>query len=131
MKTTQQEHRLGVSKNTLVTRNLKIKPSKSKRIEEALSDIDRLYGMDKVVYNEKNRNISLAYDALRLCIDDVEKILKLHDIQVSADRWNRFKKEYYRFVDQNVKPALFMSVLIERREAPGCWHRLPAAVFAV
>ena len=103
MKTTQQEHRLGVSKNTLVTRNLKIKPSKSKRIEEALSDIDRLYGMDKVVYNEKNRNISLAYDALRLCIDDVEKILKLHDIQVSADRWNRFKKEYYRFVDQNVK----------------------------
>ena len=103
MKTTQQEHRLGVSKNTLVTRNLKIKPSKSKRIEEALSDIDRLYGMDKVVYNEKNRNISLAYDALRLCIDDVEKILKLHEVKVSADRWNRFKEEYYRFVDQNVK----------------------------
>jgi len=31
----------------------------------------------------------------------------------------------------NPKPALFMSMLIERREAPGCWHRLPAAVFAV
>ena len=28
-------------------------------------------------------------------------------------------------------PALFMSMLIEHREAPGCWHRLPAAVFAV
>ncbi|MGP5018838.1 hypothetical protein ACTXK7_14510 [Vreelandella alkaliphila] len=34
-------------------------------------------------------------------------------------------------VGDNTKPALFMSMLIERREAPGCWHRLPAAVFAV
>ena len=34
-------------------------------------------------------------------------------------------------ITQEIYPGLFMSMLIEHREAPGCWHRLPAAVFAV
>lgn len=103
MKPKHQEHRLGVSENTLVTRNLKIQRHERERIDDAIADIDQLYGMDKVVYDEKHRHICLAYDALRLCIDDVKKILIRHGIEVSADRWNRFKEEYYRFVDQNVK----------------------------
>ncbi|MWJ28127.1 cation transporter [Halomonas sp. ZH2S] len=98
-----REHRLGVSKNTLVTRNLVIEPNESERIEEAVYDIDQLYGMDEVSYEGKHRHIRLAYDASRLCIDDVEKILESHGVDISSSRWNRFKEEYYRFVDQNIK----------------------------
>lgn len=51
------------------------------------------------------------------------------------ERYGPWSTAYERFRkwrdDGTFEPALFMSVLIEHREAPGCWHRLPAAVFAV
>ncbi|SFT35057.1 hypothetical protein [Halomonas saccharevitans] len=99
----KREHRLGVSEATLVTRTLKLKPHESWRMEAAIAQVDNLFGMDKAFYDDELSQLRLAYDAQRLCIDDVEKVLERHGVDISSGRWNRIKEEYYRFVDQNVK----------------------------
>lgn len=98
-----KEHRLGVSEINLVTRHLKLEPSDEEEIRAAVADIDQLYGLDNVSFDDKKRKLHLAYDASRLCLDCVEEILEKHAIEISHDWWTRFKEEHYRFIDQNVK----------------------------
>lgn len=98
-----KEHRLGVSEINLVTRHLKLEPSNEEGIRAAVADINQLYGLDNVSFDDKKRKLHLAYDASRLCLDCVEEILEKHAIEISHDWWTRFKEEHYRFIDQNVK----------------------------
>ncbi|QTP54322.1 cation transporter [Billgrantia sulfidoxydans] len=98
-----KEHRLGVSEINLVTRHLKLEPNDEVSIRAAVADIDQLYGLDGVSFDEKKWRLDLAYDASRVCLDCVEDILKKHAVEISHDWWTRFKEEHYRFVDQNVK----------------------------
>ncbi len=98
-----REHRLGVSKVNLVTRHLKLDSNDVDAVRSAVSDIDALYGLDSVSFDDKKRKLHLAYDASRLCLDCVEEILEKYAVKISHDWWNRFKEEHYRFVDQNVK----------------------------
>tara|TARA_R110001599_G_C12268060_1_gene661056 strand:+ start:2258 stop:2599 length:342 start_codon:yes stop_codon:yes gene_type:complete len=98
-----REHRLGVSHTTLVHRHLKLDTKDLSAIKASVAEIDELYGMDSVSFDEKKRKLHLAYDALRLCINCVEEILEKHAVEISHDWWNRFKEEHYQFVDQNVK----------------------------
>lgn len=99
----QREHRLGVSESTLVKRHLKIESSGPEGIQEALAEIDQLYGMDSVSFDQERSRLDLAYNAVRLSIDDIAAILERHGIDIAPGWWNHFKEEHYRFVDQNVK----------------------------
>ncbi len=99
----QQEHRLGVSEVNLVTRHLKLDPVENSLLELAISDIDQLYGVDGVSFDEESHVLNIAYDASRVNIDDVENILTQHQVIISHGWWTRFKEGYYRFVDENVK----------------------------
>ncbi|HAA44265.1 MAG: hypothetical protein XD36_3185 [Halomonas sp. 54_146] len=98
-----REHRLGVSRITLVNRHLKLDCSDFNAVHAAVVDIDELYGIDSVSFDDKKRLLHLAYDASRLCLDCVEEILEKYAVEISHDWWNRFKEEHYRFVDQNIK----------------------------
>ena len=98
-----KDHRLGVSEINLVTRHLKLEPSDEVAIRAAVADIDQLYGLDSVSFDEKKWRLDLAYDASRICLDCVEDILMKHAVEISHGWWTRFKEEHYRFVDQNVK----------------------------
>ncbi|AJY52769.1 MULTISPECIES: hypothetical protein [Halomonadaceae] len=98
-----QEHRLGVSEANLVTRKLKLEPCSQRELEIALQEIDQLYGLDSVAFDENKRMLRLAYDASRICIECVEEVLTRHSIDISHGWWNRFKEDHYRFVDQNIK----------------------------
>ncbi|WP_299313545.1 cation transporter [uncultured Halomonas sp.] len=97
------EHRLGVSETNLVRRNLKLEPSDTASLQAAIDEIDRLYGLDSVSFNDNKRMLYLAYDASRICLDCVEEILDKYAIEISHGWWTRFKENHYRFVDQNVK----------------------------
>lgn len=99
----QDEHRLGVSPVNLVNRHLKLAPNDPEKLQAAIAEIDQLYGLDSISFNEKTQRLDFAYDASRLCIDCVEDILTQHAVEVSHDWWTRFKEGHYRFVDQNVK----------------------------
>ncbi|WFM73112.1 cation transporter [Halomonas sp. CKK8] len=97
------DHRPGVSQASLVTRKLKVKPDAAGHISAAVTEIDTLSGLDSVSYDADHRKLHLAYDAKRLCIDDIEEVLARHGVDISSGRWNRIKEDYYRFIDQNVK----------------------------
>lgn len=98
-----KEHRLGVSEVNLVVRHLKLEPTEPTKIEATIAEIDQLYGIDEVSFDEKSQLLSLSYDASRLCLDWIENSLKKHEVEVSHDWWTHFKEGYYKFVDENVK----------------------------
>tara|TARA_B100000745_G_scaffold300562_1_gene255302 strand:- start:5477 stop:5848 length:372 start_codon:yes stop_codon:yes gene_type:complete len=97
------EHRLGVSDVNLVVRHLKLEPADDDRIQKAVAEIDEIYGLDAVSFDERSHVLNVAYDATRICIDCIEEVLTKYEIEISHDWWTRFKEGYYRFVDQNVK----------------------------
>lgn len=97
------DHRLGVSEAFLVTRKLKVTPDATGHISAAVTEIDALFGIDSVCYDPDHQKLHLAYDAKRLCIDDIEEVMIRHGVDIGPGRWNRIKEDYYRFVDQNVK----------------------------
>lgn len=99
----KKEHRLGVSEVNLVVRHLKLEGATSENINSAIEEIDQLYGLDGVSFDEKSQVINLAYDASRLGIEGIEEILKKYELEVGHDWWTNLKEGYYSFVDQNVK----------------------------
>jgi|TARA_Y100001949_G_scaffold173328_1_gene178718 hypothetical protein len=99
----KEEHRLGVSEVNLVVRHLKLDLNPSSDIEEAIKEIDQIYGLDSVSFDEKSSVINLAYDASRINLDGIEDVITKHGIEISHDWWTNFKEGYYTFVDQNVK----------------------------
>ncbi|MBV1928343.1 MAG: cation transporter [Gammaproteobacteria bacterium] len=99
----QEEHRLGVSEVNLVVRHLRLEPLEQTRLQEAVAEIDKIYGLDAISFDERTHVLNLAYDASRICLDGIEDQLKQYDVEVSHDWWTRFKESYYKFVDQNVK----------------------------
>lgn len=99
----KKEHRLGVSEVNLVHRHLKLADVDTSRIALAISEIDEIYGIDDVSFDERSRKLDVAYDASRTCIDCIEDVLAKHRVEISHDWWTRFKEGHYRFVDQNVK----------------------------
>lgn len=98
-----KEHRLGVSDVNLVVRHLKLEPVEQNQIQALITEINRLYGMDAISFDEKSHVLNLAYDASRLCLDGIEDLFKQHDVEVSHDWWTHFKEGHYRFVDKNIK----------------------------
>ena len=113
-----KEHRLGVSETNLVTRHIAlVTPVETTRLNAAIAEIDQLYGLDEVTFDEKSAKLDFSYDASRLCIDCVEEILTNHEIQPKHDWWTHFKEGLYRFEDQIVKDNA-------RREPWSC-HRTP------
>jgi hypothetical protein len=99
----RHEHRLGVSEVNLVTRHLRLRECDKEAIEDAIAEIDEIYGMDAVSFDAKKYVLNFAYDATRTCIDCIEEILQKHKIEVSSDWWTQFREGFYRYVDQNVK----------------------------
>jgi hypothetical protein len=100
---TNAEHRLGVSEVNLVVRHLRVEPVDQTNLEAAIAEVDQLYGLDGISFDEKRHVLNLAYDASRICLDGIEDVLKKHGVEVSHDWWTHFKEGYYKFVDQNVK----------------------------
>ena len=97
------EHRLGVCEIHLVERHLKLEPCETEAIESAVAEIDGLFGLDCVSFDATSRVITLAYDATRLGLDNIEKVLDKHGVDIGHGWWTHFKENFYGFVDQNMK----------------------------
>jgi len=101
--TMQNQYRLGVSKVNLVTRKLKLRLIEPPTLQQAVEEIDQLYGLNSVAFDDNKKMLRLAYDASRISIEDVEAILTKQGMTIDQGWWNRAKEEHYRFVDQNIK----------------------------
>jgi len=96
-------HRLSVSEVNLVVRHLKLEEVDPQNIQAAINEIDQIYGLDGVSFEEKSMVITLAYDATKTSIETIEEILANHNIEISHGWWTHFKESYYKFIDENVK----------------------------
>jgi len=115
----KQAHRLGVTEVDLVVRHLKLESFEEKLLQQALTQIDQLYGIDDVSFDKSSAVLNLAYDASRINIDQIEKLLVEHQITISHDWWTQFKEGYYRFVDKNIKD--------NANHQPTCCNKVPPA----
>jgi len=114
---TTKQLRSGVSLANRVVRNLKLNTRARQDVSGALREVDELFGMDEVSFDEKKNVLHLAYDASRISIQGIEAILSSHDIALSDDWWTRFKEKQYRFTDQNVKD--------NAAYVPSCCNKMP------
>ena len=115
-----QEHRLGVSEANLVIRHLKLEPCEANTMRAALVEIDQLFGLDGVSFDERSHMLNAAYDATRISIDCVLEVLSKYGIEVGHDWWTHLKEGYYRAVDGNVQDKA-------NREPLSCHPPPPAA----
>jgi len=100
---TDLDHRVGVRESNLVVRNLRLSGVTAKNINAFIEEIDQLFGLDEVSFNQATEIIHLAYDAVNLNLDGIEAVIKKHGVEIHDDWWTHTKEGYYKFCDENVK----------------------------
>lgn len=118
----KEENRLGVSSANLVTRHLKLEPMEREKLDAAIAEIDKLYGLASVSFDDTKGRLDMAYDATRICLDCIEDVLKKYAIEVSHDWWTHFKEGHYRFIDQNLKDNASREPWSCHKSPPGTGH---------
>lgn len=79
----QEKHRLGVSKNNLVTRRIKMTQPDEPALHTAMAEIDEMFGLDKIHFDQRKQVLSISYDAGKLGIDYF--IIPVPEIEVYFD----------------------------------------------
>ena len=102
----QKKLRLGVEEATLLKRKLNIVDSSSQIVTDAVSEIDKLYGVESVIYNPSQHVIKVEYDGRRLGIDCIINVLNNHLIPLRDTWYGRYRLSQYRFVDNNIQENL-------------------------
>ena len=97
------KHRVGVKEANLVVRNMKLYHVNDDNKRLMLDEIDHICGGDAVSFYQEKSTLHLAYDATHVNLDCIEVIIKKHGIKLDNNWWSQIKKEYYKFVDQNIK----------------------------
>ncbi|WP_317929510.1 cation transporter [Halioxenophilus sp. WMMB6] len=99
----KEEHRPGVNEVNLVVRHLKLESSPDAKIAEAMTEVDTLYGLDALSFDERSQVLNLTYDASRLGLDGIEEVLAKYGVEISHDWWTHLKEGFYKFIDENVQ----------------------------
>lgn len=99
----ETDRKPGVRDEYLVRRRLKLGDLERVDVAALLNDIDQLPGPDHASLREDKRVLSVAYDASRTSIEQVEEVLLNHRCELSHGWWNRFKEGWYRLTDANIK----------------------------
>jgi hypothetical protein len=110
-------HRLGVEENSLVKRRLRVIAPNEIEMALAIAEIDGIYGLDEVSFDDVSSQLYVAYDASRICLDCIEDVLDKYEVKIYQGWWNHFKEEYYQFVDQNIKD--------NAKHVPHSCHKVP------
>lgn len=97
------DHRVGVTEINLVRRTLKLDPQTTENVGELILEIDVLFGVDRVSYDEEQNVLSIDYDASRVNLNVIEEKFKKYSVEPSHDWWTHLKEGYYKFVDQNIQ----------------------------
>ena len=87
-----------------------------------VAEIDKLYGLASVAFDDSKGRLDMAYDATRICLDCIEEVLTKYAIEVSHDWWTHFKEDHYRFVDQNLKDNASREPWSCHKSPPGSGH---------
>lgn len=96
-------HKFGVDSNYLVKRRLLLAgvfPQNGTAITDAIAE---LIGVDTVTLDLATGSLDVHYDASKRHLDDIVEIIRHEGSMLSMKRWQRFKRGWYRYFDQNIK----------------------------
>ncbi|MBP0048565.1 cation transporter [Marinobacterium sp. AK62] len=110
------DHKPGVKENNLVNRNLKVVTGNADMASLA-NEIDQLYGVDSVSWEPDKSVLRFAYDATHCNLDIVEALVREKGAAFADGWWNRVKRNYYRFVDENMRD--------NASHEPHCCNKVP------
>jgi len=82
---TDLDHRVGVRESNLVVRDLRLSNVTSENIKALIEEVDQLFGLDEVCFNQEKEIIHLAYDAANLNLDGIETVIKKHGVEIHDD----------------------------------------------
>lgn len=96
-------HKFGVNNNYLVTRHLALTGQLNTQAAAIVGDIEELLGINTVRFDAKAQALKVSYDASKRNISEITAIVVHHDCSLLDSRWQRFKRGWYRYFDQNIK----------------------------
>lgn len=110
------QHRPGVNEQSLVSRSLSLDTAQvtEEELEQILTELDQLPGIDSVDFQADKQWLQLHYDASHLNFEQIEACLNRHKIDATRGWLNRLKAGYYEFVDENIRANL--------KHQPHCCH---------
>lgn len=97
------DHKPGVKEVNLVSHRIKLADVSEQAATALVDEVDQLFGMDQVSFDARTSCLSFAYDATHCSLDKVEDVIRQQGARLDDGWWNRMKRSYYRFVDQNMK----------------------------
>lgn len=98
-----KSHKLGVDANYLATRHLILTGPLDEKGALIVAKIEPLIGVNSVSFNVDTGALDVDYDASKRQLDDIVDVVKQHGCGLSDGRWQRLKRGWYRYFDQNVK----------------------------
>ncbi|GAA0792047.1 hypothetical protein GCM10009109_21830 [Marinobacterium sediminicola] len=111
------EHKPGVKEVNLVSRKMRLVDVKAQAENALVEAVRQLFGMDRVVFDAPNATLYFDYDATHCSLDKVEGVIRNMGAKFDTGWWSRFKRSYYRFVDQNMKD--------NEAHEPHCCNKVP------
>jgi hypothetical protein len=99
----KQKHKIGVNEDSLMIRHLRLEGPVHDNHQLIVQEIDQMLGVDAVSINASECLLSVAYDATKRQLDEIEEVVRKYQCDISHDWWTHFKEDWYRFTDQNVK----------------------------
>lgn len=105
-----------INANNLVQRRLKLRV-RDAGIERLVADIEQLPGVVRVSWRADKALLHCGYDVTRCSLDTVEAAVQNRGAAFADSRWERIKRSYYRFVDQNMRD--------NAAHEPHCCNKVP------
>jgi len=99
----QSTHKASVDTRFLVKRHLKLVITSAQNASDAEQELQAMMGVDVARIKAENKQLYIAYDASFKNLDEIEAILKKHNIEIASTFWNRIKAGWYKNTDENVK----------------------------
>lgn len=111
-------HKAGIHVAFLVKRKVKLTGLANQELVALTTEIESLKGIDQIEFDVERGLMKASYDASITNIDIILETLKQHSIEPSKGWWNRYKLDWDRQIDQNVRE--------NAKHEPHCCSKPPA-----
>ena len=82
-------------------RNIKIVPSSNDKIEESKEILNSLKGIEEVDFDQNNKILTISYNLELIRLEKIEKILSEKGIQLDNSFFDKLKRNWYHYTEQN------------------------------
>ena len=111
------KHKPGVKAQYLVTRHIKLEQLDIDCLNQAIDELENLYGVYSISFDYNSKQLKVDYDATHCQFYTVRNVIEQHQLNLAQNWWSRVKAGYYSFVDRNIKD--------NAKHEPICCNKIP------